>query len=83
MNNIDSYNAELDASAAIFGGSGCTLFKNVPVGAEFVFWNDKDNVTEATILVRTQNGYRRRVGGRQWKTGQRVACLVIKFRGDL
>ena len=76
MNNIETLNAERDADAYIFGGNSCTLFKNLLPGELFVTnpeYADKDYC----ILIRTKNGYRHKIGGRQFTTGARVACYKI------
>jgi hypothetical protein len=73
--------AERDADAALWAarlhGVPPTLFKNVPVGARFTFRPDEAGRPHA-ILVRTANGYRHEIGGRQWRTGARVPCFLIE-----
>jgi hypothetical protein len=72
-------NSERDAGAAAWAqslGLGETLFKNLPVGARFVF--DRDHASrDYQILVKTANGYRHEIGGRQFKTGARTACFSL------
>lgn len=67
--------AEVMAAAKVFG-MGETLFKNIPLGARFVFSMDHADKPYA-ILVRTKGGYRHEVGGRQFTTGARTACFVL------
>jgi hypothetical protein len=72
--------AERDAGANYWNrslGQGDTLFKNVPVGARFVFRRDEAD-KDYCILVRTARGYRHEVGGRQFTTGARVGCFVLE-----
>ena len=71
-------NAERDADAMLWAralGMGETMFKSLPVGARFVF-RKEDADRPHCILVKTANGYRHEVGGRQWKTGARTACFI-------
>jgi hypothetical protein len=78
-NNLDALNTERDADAAIWArtlGLGETQFKNLPVGARFVF-NKDDADRPFCILVKTARGYRHEVGGRHWKTGARTACFRL------
>jgi hypothetical protein len=79
MNNLEAYNAERDADAGLWArelGMGETMFKSLPTGARFVFSRD-DAGKPYAILVRTANGYRHEIGGRQFKTGARTACFRL------
>jgi len=58
-----------------------TTFSLLPVGARFVF-NADDVDKPYAVLVRTKGGYRHEIGGRQWRTGARVACYRLPDIGD-
>ena len=75
--NIEQLNSERDADAYLCGKPGATLFKNVGIGKEFVFRPDHAD-KDFCILVRTKNGYRHKIGGRQFTTGARVPCYILE-----
>ena len=71
--------SERDADAALWAGvldMGETLFKCLPIGSRFVFSREHARQPYA-ILIKTKNGYRHEVGGRQFKTGSRTACFRL------
>ena len=79
MDNLSQLHAEKDADASGWGhalGMGRTLFKNIPMGARFVFFAGQIDRPEC-ILIRTASGYRHEIGGRVWKTGARTACVTL------
>lgn len=68
--------------AALAAVPGATLFKYLNVGTRFVF--DPTHATiSACVLVKTERGYRHEVGGKQWKTGARVACYPLPSPTEL
>ncbi len=62
--------------AALVATPGSTLFKYLTLGTRFVF-DPAHASMEACILIKTANGYRHEVGGKQWKTGARTACYRL------
>ena len=69
--------SELTALMAGLCAGRNALFGSLPLGARFVF-DPADKDRPHCILVKTaKRGYRHEIGGRQWTTSARSACLSL------
>lgn len=73
-----SYADQAASSQARAFDMGETIFKNLPIGARFVFQKHEADKPYAILIKTSPRGYRHEVGGRQWDTGARAACFKLE-----